>query len=111
MDKDKINKYTVNENLSLKYAMMLIEKNQHRSLIVINDNNLVVGTMSDGDLRKAILSGRLLITKIKDIMNLNFIFLSEYDTTRAKKIFDEMHIFLIPVLNEEGKLVDIIESY
>ncbi len=111
MDKEKIKKYTANQNLSLKDAMTLIENNRHRSLIVINDKNIVVGTISDGDIRKAILDGRLLITKIKDVMNLNFIFLRELDKAKAKKIFDEMHIFLIPVLDEYGKLVDIIDLY
>ncbi len=111
MNKEKIIKYTANENLSLRDAMMLIENNQHRSLVVLNEKYVVVGTVSDGDIRKAILNGRLLITKIKDIMNLNFIFLKEFDKTKAKKIFDETHIFLIPILDENGKLVDIIESY
>jgi CBS domain-containing protein len=111
MNKEKFIEFTANQNISLNEAMILIENNQHRSLIVVNDKNVVVGTISDGDIRKALLGGRLLITKIKDLMNLNFISLREYNKSKAKKIFEETHIFLIPVLDNDGKLVDIIDSY
>lgn len=111
MDETKYLKYTINENLSIKDAMILIESSQHRSLVVINDDNIVVGTISDGDIRKSILNGRLLTIKVRDVMNLNFISLQKVDDMEAKKIFTEKHIFLIPVLNESGELVDIVESY
>ena len=91
--------------------MILIENSQHRSLIVLNDDDIVVGTISDGDIRKSILNERLLTTKVRDVMNLNFISVQKIDEDKVKKIFDEMHIFLIPVLKENGELLDIVESY
>lgn len=111
MEEAKYLKYTINENLSIKDAMILIENSQHRSLVVINDDNIVVGTISDGDIRKSILNGRLLITKVRDVMNLNFISVQKIDSNEVKKLFDKKHIFLIPVLNEAGELVEIVESY
>lgn len=109
MDEAKYLKYTINKNLSIMDAMQLIEKNEHRSLIVLNDEDTVVGTISDGDIRKLILNRRLLSTKIKDVINLNFIFMKKLDVDEAKKIFDETRILLIPILDDNNKLVDIID--
>ena len=109
MEETKYLKYTINENLSILDAMQLIEENEHRSLIVLNDEDTVVGTLSDGDIRKLIINRRLLSTKIKDVINLNFIFMKKLDVYEAKKIFDETRVLLIPILDDNNKLVDIID--
>lgn len=111
MDMDKLLKYTINEELSILDAMSLIEENEHRSLIVLGEGNVVVGTISDGDIRKALLRGELMSTKIRDVMNLNFIFLKEKDIEEAKKIFNRNRIFIIPIMDDENTIIDIIESY
>lgn len=108
---DKLLKYTINEELSILDAMSLIEENEHRSLIVLGEGNVVVGTISDGDIRKALLRGELMSTKIRDVMNLNFIFLKEKDIEEAKKIFNRNRIFIIPIMDDENTIIDIIESY
>lgn len=104
-------KYTINEEFPILDAMSLIEENEHRSLIVLGDDDVVVGTISDGDIRKAILRGELLSTKIRNVMNLNFIFLKESNIDEANRIFAKSRIFLIPVLDEDNKIIDLIESY
>lgn len=111
MDMDKLLKYTISEDLSIMDAMSLIEENEHRSLIVLGEGNIVVGTISDGDIRKALLRGEILSTKIRDVMNLNFIFLKEKNNEEAKKIFDRNHIFIIPIMDDENRIIDIVESY
>ena len=62
LDKEKI-KYIVGSDSTIEEAWSIIENNQHRSVIVI-ENEKVVGTLSDGDLRKAMLSRRLLSRRL-----------------------------------------------
>jgi CBS domain-containing protein len=111
MDKDKMLKYTIKGDLYILDAMSLIEENEHRSLIVLGEDDVVVGTISDGDIRKDLLRGELLSAKIRDVMNLNFIFLKKTDINEAKKIFDKSRIFLLPILDDDNRIIDIIESY
>jgi len=103
--------YLVAPDCSLKYAMSIIEENNHRCTIVVDNKNKVVGTLSDGDIRKYLLSNHLLTGKVKDVMNLNFRFLSEHNEAVAKEIFDKLHISLIPVVDDDGLLIDIIEAF
>ena len=109
--KDKKKKYVVQSSSPLSEAMALIEENNHRSLIVESAAGVVVGTISDGDIRKAMLDGRILKTPVSSVMNVNFIALSAGEKARAKEYFDKEHIFLIPVIDEKSRLIDIIEAY
>lgn len=101
----------VRDTATIQAAMLSIDLNTHRTVIVVNDNNVVVGTLSDGDIRKALLDGRLLTTPVNRVMNADFTALTQSDRDRAGEIFAESHIFLIPVIDEHGKLVDILKAY
>ncbi len=100
-------KYIINSDSTIEEAWSVIEKNDHRSVIVISGEK-VVGTLSDGDLRKAILAKRLLSTPVKDVMNVNFRSISQYEKERAYDILKEHDIFLLPVVDEKMSLIDII---
>lgn len=103
--------YVVRPNDTIESALGLIEENRHRSVIVVDERGIVVGTLSDGDARKAILDHRLLTTPVHRVMNTNFIALSPGDVGRAGEIFGEEHIFLIPVVADDGRLMDVVTAY
>jgi len=103
--------YVVRPTDSLEDAMALIEQNRHRSVVVVNDDGVVVGTLADGDARKAILDHRLLSTPVADVMNTNFIALVPAEADQAAEIFGREHIFLIPVVDESGCLVELRAAY
>lgn len=92
---------------TIEEAWKKIEYNFHRSLIIV-DNNKVVGALSDGDLRKTMLAKRLLSTPVKEVMNINFVFVKQDQRNKAKQIFIEKDIFLLPVVDDELNLIDII---
>lgn len=101
----------VRDTATIQAAMLSIDTNTHRTVIVVNDADVVVGTLSDGDIRKALLDGRLFTTPVHRVMNPDFIALTLQERDRAAAIFDEHHIFLIPVIDEHGKLLDILTAY
>jgi CBS domain-containing protein len=103
--------YVVRPTDTLEDAMAVIEANRHRSVIVVNDDRIVVGTLADGDVRKAILDRRLLSTPVADVMNTNFIAVAPADAERAAEIFEREHVFLVPVVDENGRLVDLRTAY
>lgn len=100
-------KFIADVNSTIEEAWTKIENNQHRSVIIV-DKGKVVGTLSDGDLRKTMLAHRLLSAPVKEAMNTNFVALKENEIDEAVKIFEERDIFLIPVIGREMKLLDII---
>lgn len=104
--------YVVREGINLREAMILIEENRHRSLVVTDDKERVVGTLSDGDIRKAMLQERLMETKVGDIMNTHFLFVrAEDDPKISMDYFNKEHIFIIPVMNNERQIVALDLAY
>ena len=55
--KKEIKKFCINPNHSIHQALQQLSDVGKKSLVVINNNNELIGTLSDGDIRKAILEG------------------------------------------------------
>ena len=64
----KTNIVTNNDDISL--AIESLQKSIIKLVLVV-ENNQLVGTITDGDIRRALLSGKNLQTKCKDVMNVN----------------------------------------
>lgn len=103
---DKL-KYVVDADSTIEEAWGQIEVNKHRSVIVAEEGK-VVGTLSDGDLRKAMLARRLLSTPVHEVMNVNFTSLTEEQKSKSQEIFKKKDIFLIPVVGKDMQLLDIL---
>lgn len=107
----KFEQYTVQVDSTIETALAKIERNSHRSVIVLDKGRRVVGSLSDGDIRKAMLNRRLLTTPVQDIMNLNFVWLAPGEADKAADLFQRYHIFLIPVLGPSNELLDVLTAY
>ena len=67
--------YHYNEKKQLKkYNKFKLTNNQFRKLALYSKQKKLLGTLSDGDLRKAVLSGMKLTDSINDIYNKSAIF-------------------------------------
>ena len=70
------NNFLINPNKNLKTALKLISKNGCKTVLVV-ENDIFLGTLSDGDIRKAVLKKNNLNSKILNFYNKNSIFLKE----------------------------------
>jgi CBS domain-containing protein len=100
--------YTINKDLSLYDALVQIEQNHHRSLIVLNNHNKVVGSLSDGDIRRALINRIVLSSTISNTMNLDYIFVEENATNLdIENLFATSDIFILPRVNKNRILIDL----
>ena len=106
MDVEKL-KYTASVNSTIEEVWSIIEENHRRSVIILDDQK-VVGTVSDGDLRKTMLAKRLLSTPISEVMNVNYTVIRDEEREKAQELFLKKDIFLIPVVDTNLCLIDII---
>ncbi len=106
IDQNKL-KYIVDSKSTIEDAWSVININDHRSVIVV-DGDKVVGTLSDGDLRQAILSKRLFSTPVWEVMNTNFMYITGEKKKEGLNILEKKNIFLLPVVDDEMTLIDII---
>ena len=92
-------------------AMAKLEITAEKVLIIIDNNTKkLLGTLSDGDIRRYILKDGDIKANIKKVFNSNCVFVrnAEIDEIKLKKIFTQKKIDLIPVLDESGIVIDTI---
>ena len=102
--------FIITENISIKKAMEKLSKEGGRCLAVVDDNNKFVGTLTDGDIRKALLSGFKISNSIHKVFNRKSTYLvsNKFDDELVRKLFIKHNFDLIPVVDDKHKLEDII---
>ena len=94
---------------TIKKALKQISQTGEKCLIIVDKNNSLLGTLSDGDIRRAILGGIDISNTINDIYQKKPILLTKgrYNNKQVKKIFLDTKIDLIPVVNDNNEVIDI----
>lgn len=104
-----ISKLIISRNDTIKKAMETIDRS-YRGIALITDQEFrLAGTVTDGDIRRAILQGVSVEESIEKVMNANFTFVTKNYTNRLiENIFTQKGIYQIPVLDDEMRVLDIV---
>ena len=79
-------------------------------LFVLNNKKQMVGTLTDGDSRRALIAGASVNDKIEKIMhrNFNYMKVEDLDDVKELKRQKELKMKLVPILDKNKHIVDII---
>ena len=79
-------------------------------LFVVDENLRMVGTLTDGDSRRALIGGALLEDRAENVMQRNFHYMLQREITNVQEIRrqKDLRMKLVPVLDEDRHIVDII---
>jgi CBS domain-containing protein len=102
--------FTVAPTDSIRTAMEKIERNKHRVVVVVADGK-VLGTVSDGDIRRAFLHDMLPIAPVTQIMQLNPHVTTETDPVKRSDLIRREQVTVLPVVTEDNVLVDLELAY
>lgn len=104
-----ITKYVAYEDQTLLQVLSVIQESKTRCVIVLNNEEKVVGVVSQGDVVSALLKHIDLYTYVEKIMNRSFVFLTDRDMEKAVSIVLEKGVTILPIIDEENHLQDIIK--
>ncbi len=106
------NKYIINHSCSLLDALKQINNLSGGPLVlfVVDDDNKMVGTLTDGDSRRALIKGASVNDKASDVMHRRFNFLRKGVNDDVENIHRQrdMLMKLVPILDEDNHIIDII---
>lgn len=103
----KFKNFTISETSSIKEALSKIEMNNKGFLLVLDENHRVVGTITDGDIRRLFLIGMGTHDIIK--FNKDFVTLKENDNFQTTcALFKSKKIAFLPIIDKSNKLVNIL---
>ena len=103
-----IEKIKLTINSTIKEALIIIDSGAVKIAIVVDKDDKLIGTLTDGDIRRAILDGKTIHDTIEDV------YFREPTVVNANATKEEIinictskKIYQIPVLDENGKVVSI----
>lgn len=104
-------KFIINESSTIKDALIAINDITHdgESLVVINSEQEIIGTLTDGDIRRGLIAGAELTDSVCKIMRHDFKFINQtnFDVAHLKS-FRDQRIMFIPILDEQKHVVDVV---
>ncbi len=106
-----MNRYIIQQQDSIKDALIALNQisSDTQSLLVVDEEQKLVGTLTDGDIRRGLISGAELSDPVSSIMHKDFKYIleSEFDVAFVRKLRDKRILF-VPVLDEEHHVVEVL---
>jgi len=91
---------------SIKDAIMNLSSSSMQIILVVDDNNVLLGVVNDGDIRRGILKGLKVDDSINEVLNINPIVVDEEVTVDSViQIMSSQHFVAVPVVDEEKHVV------
>ena len=91
---------------SLKDAVATINSGQAKIALVENDSHCLIGTVTDGDIRRALLRGESMNAPIERVMQLDYCSLPENTTKKeALQMMQRNNLRHIPIINTKRQVV------
>lgn len=109
MTTDKLKVFIVEKDISIIEALQKIDQNKKGFLIITDSKGEVLGTLTDGDIRRAFIKGVSVDDSIVPVYTKTFKYLNLKDgIPGATELFKNESIKFLPVLDDEKRLVNVI---
>ncbi len=108
MDKDERLKYICRKYVSIVEAMQQIDSNSGEVLYIVDEEERLIGSVSDGDIRRWIIKTGNLSASVEDVMFPNPRYVFEHDRVNYNHFMKELALSSIPVVNKRKRIVKIV---
>ncbi len=105
-----INKHIISENATIKDALVALDtlKTKDLNLFVQTKDGSIIGSVTDGDIRRGLIGGAQLNSTVQAVMKKEFVFFDDGEVDLEKlHYYKSKGMTLIPVLDEEKKIKSI----
>lgn len=109
MSNEQIRSWFVTEDNTIRETIETIDRVGKGIALVIDNDERLLGVVTDGDIRRTILKGVVLGKPVKEIMNSSFTFVTKgYSSILVENLFRVKRIRHIPVLDNNMRVIDVI---
>ena len=100
--------YSVRGEATIREALSLIDAGGMQLVLVVDDAGRLIGTASDGDIRRGLLRGLTLESTVQECVNRNpTAVLSGTPDAEILRILKRTHLHQMPVVDDQGRVVDL----
>ena len=114
MSEDRISetsRFCINQNSTVRDALTVINGGNYHIALVIDEAGKLIGTVTDGDVRRGLLRGLDLESNICAFMQKEFVKGDEGESELSLlQRMEERQILQIPILNKHGKPIGLVNG-
>ena len=106
---DNVDAFLISQTLTIRQAMEQLEKTEEKIVFVVDEKSRLIGSLTDGDIRRWILSDGDLKAQVFHICNRNAYVVEE--DFRAEQVRDSMlnrNLSCVPVVNGSQEIVRLL---
>ena len=104
-----ISELLCDSNESLLVAMKIINQNAKGICFIVSNNGTLIGVLTDGDIRRGILSGTELQDPVSKIVASNFVYGLQHDDIDFLMSKLNNKVSIIPLIDKDKQVVDYFE--
>ena len=103
-----ISKISLNADSTIEEALSVIDSGMVKIALVVNRKDQLIGTLSDGDIRRALLRKKSVVDTVKDVYQAQPIVSKEGSSREELLSLCDLHkVEQIPIVDENLKVVDL----
>ncbi len=106
--RDKLKSAIISKEKAVREAIIQLNDNMLQFLLVVDEQSKLVGTVTDGDIRRSIINNISLDESVEKIMNQNPKFIYAGEEEKARQLMITHGIKTVPVLDESNNIIDLI---
>ncbi len=105
-------KIIIKDTSTLYSALQKLQDSSGTCLIVIDNKKRLLGTLSDGDVRRAILRGKKLTEKVKEVCRKKCLFVYKNSANKSSlaNLCKKKNIEVIPIVDKKKKVINYFSS-
>lgn len=111
MNKEELKLLLISQTCTIKEAIQRLNETGRKILFVVDERDHLIGTLSDGDIRRGIITGLMMPTPVEAVMRKRFISLTANTPNlpqEVRRLMQQHMIEQIPVLDVEGVILDVM---
>jgi len=106
---ERLKKVLIKPEQSIKLVLKHMDLVGEKTMFVVDKENKLLGTVTDGDIRRWVLKGRSLLVSISKVMNCNPISLTnDFKQEQAKTIMVKKEIECLPIIDDEKRVISAV---
>jgi len=96
----------VSPRQTVREALERMTQNRKGLLFVCDEDAHMIGVVSDGDIRRALLQEAMMITPIESVMNLDPVYARSVE--QGKRLLEDQSLLAVPVVDDAGRITSLI---
>ena len=108
MDKETLKRLTIGPDVTVRDAIAAIDRSRRQIALVVDGENKLLATVTDGDVRRGILRGVDLDGPVSQVMHTTPTTVTQGDSNDAlRRLMRQTKLQHVPVLDADGRLLDL----